>query len=329
MTTEASTQPRHFDRRAIPPEARESYWRAADGHRIRRFDWPVPDGARDDGSVRGSLLFLPGRGDIYEKYLETFDHWHRHGWQVTSVDWRGQAFSGRLGADDHTGHIGDFSIWVDDLAGFWKEWRAAGPGPHVLIGHSMGGHILLRALAENRVDPQAAVLSAPMLGFQPTWASLAVQHILSRLMIRLGDPRRPAWRGIEVPESIPGDRMPRITHDRDRYADESWWRKTRPELALGAPSWGWIERATASMRQMQQPGYLESIKTPLLFLSATFDRLVDAQAIEQAADRIAGAQLVRFGAESRHEILRETDAVRDRAIAAIDDFLDCAAPVEC
>lgn len=323
MTTEASTQPRRFDRRAIPPGSSESYWNAQDGQRIRRFDWPVPVCA-----IRGSLLFLPGRGDIYEKYLETFDHWHGNGWQVTSLDWRGQAFSGRLGMDEHTGHIDDFSIWIDDLAEFWQRWRSSSPGPHVLIGHSMGGHILLRALAENRVDPQAAVLSAPMLGFRAIRAPLRVQHFLARLMTRLGDPRRPAWRGTERPEQIPGDRMLRITHDRDRYADESWWRKNCPELALGAPSWGWIESAMASMRHMQQPGFLESIRIPLLFLSASADRLVDPRSIDQAVKRIEGAQLVRFGSESRHEILRETDAVRDRAIAEIDDFLGRAALVD-
>ena len=46
----------------------------------------------------------------------------------------------RLGSDAVTGHIDDFSTWVDDLAALWADWRAATPGPHVLAGHSMGGH---------------------------------------------------------------------------------------------------------------------------------------------------------------------------------------------
>jgi lysophospholipase len=37
-------------------------------------------------------------------------------------------------------------------------------------------------------------------------------------------------------------------------------------------------------------------------------------------------QLLMFGAEAAHEILREADPVRDRALAAIDDFLDRLAP---
>jgi lysophospholipase len=38
------------------------------------------------------------------------------------------------------------------------------------------------------------------------------------------------------------------------------------------------------------------------------------------------AEILWFGPEARHEILREVDPVRDRALAAIDDFLDRLVP---
>ena len=44
-------------------------------------------------------------------------------------------------------------------------------------------------------------------------------------------------------------------------------------------------------------------------------------AIERAALRIPRGELVRFGGGARHELLREADVVRDRALAAIDEFL--------
>jgi lysophospholipase len=36
--------------------------------------------------------------------------------------------------------------------------------------------------------------------------------------------------------------------------------------------------------------------------------------------------MIAFGEEAHHEILREVDAVRDRALAAVDEFLDRVAP---
>ena len=174
------------DRRAIPATARESNWLTGDGHAVRRIDWP---GA---ATPRGSILFLPGRGDFYEKYLETLAHWHDLGWRVTASDWRGQAGSGRLGKDAVTGHVDDFATWIEDLGTLWKHWKAETPGPHVLAGHSMGGHLVLRALAEQQVDPDGLLLSAPMLGFTASVLPDVVMHQAAKVMKALGDPRRPA-----------------------------------------------------------------------------------------------------------------------------------------
>ena len=312
-----------FDRRAIPSQATESRWSAADGHALRRIDWPAPETA-----PRGSILFLPGRGDAYEKYLETLDHWHRQGWAVSAADWRGQAGSGRLGMDAVTGHIADFSLWIDDLAAFWAEWKQDRPGPHVLIGHSMGGHLVLRALAERRVDPDALVLSAPMLGFLNSGIPAAVMHLGARLMCLLGDRRRPAWKWSEKPGELPEGRMELLTHDYDRYGDEVFWRTARPELAMGPGSWGWVERGYASTRAMDRPGVLEAVQTPVFIVATSNDKLVAPDAIIRAENRLPRGEALIFGDEAHHEILREADPVRDRALAAIDLFLARVAPAQ-
>ncbi|WP_296675000.1 alpha/beta fold hydrolase [Novosphingobium sp.] len=307
---------RSIDRRAIPVDAAESKWLAADGLAIRRIDWSDPA-----VPAQGSLLFFPGRGDAYEKYLETLDHWHRLGWRVTAMDWRWQAGSGRLGTDPVTGHVDDFATWVGDLAAFWPQWCAQTPGPHVLAGHSMGGHLVLRAVADGRVTPDGLLLSAPMLGFRDSYAPTPVMHLAAKLMTRLGDRRRPAWKWSEKPGEVPADRIHLLTHDGERYADELWWRKARPELAMGPGSWGWVERAYASMRQLERPRALEAVTMPVLILAAAKDELVSYKAIVRAVARLRDCELIRFGEEACHEILREEDSVRDRALDACDDFL--------
>src|SRR5258706_3273794 len=96
---------------------------------------------------------------------------------------------------------------------------------------------------------------------------------------------------------------------------------------MGPGSWGWVERAYASTRGLACPGVLERVTSPVLILGTDRDRLVDFRAMERAAWRLVRGQLVRFGEEARHEILREADPVRERALAAIDEFLDRSAPI--
>ena len=311
-----------INRRAIPVHATESFWTAQDGHKIRRIDWP---GLETGGTPRGSILFFPGRGDNYEKYLETLEEWHRAGWRVTAADWRGQAGSGRLGNDAVTGHVDDFATWIDDLQSFWTDWKAATPRPHILSAHSMGGNLVLRGIAERKVDPDAMVLSAPMLGFVGSIPS-AIGHLAAKLMCAIGDPNRPAWKWNEKPGVVPAGRQALLTGDDDRYEDEQWWRNERPELVMGPGSWGWVERSYASMRCLFAPGLLESVDTSVLLLGTSNDKLVSMRAIEEAAERLPAGELVRFGKEAQHEILRDTDAVRERAKAVIDEFLDRVAP---
>ena len=305
-----------FDRRAIPDIATESNWSAPDGHKIRRIDWPVPR----KGS-KGSLLFLPGRGDNYEKYLETLDYWWSHGWQVTSLDWRGQGASGRLGNDAVTGHITDYDVWLDDLGAFWNEWSAATSGSKMLVAHSMGGHLALRAAAESRVDPDGLVLIAPMLGFLGNLPR-AISYRFAKLQCRIGDPKRPAWKWKQKPGEFPAGRINLLTHDQDRYSDELYWREQRPEIIMGPGSWGWMKASIKSMIEIDAKGYLEKCNTPTKIVATSQDRLVSFFAILKAHRRLPNSDLLRFDFEAAHEILREVDAVRDRALSAIDDFFD-------
>lgn len=305
-------------RRAIPAAARISRWTAPDGWILRRFDWPAK------GTPRGRLLFQGGRGDIFEKYLETFAHWQAQGWSVTSFDWRGQGGSGRLSPSPHIGHVENFKQYIDDFRAFWAEWVTKGPGPHVAIGHSMGGHLLLRALVEGAATPDAAVLVAPMLGLHsPVGQALGAQ--VAQAMTRLGNPARPAWRGNERPATTE-TRQALLTHDPERYEDEIFWQSTRPELLLGPPSWRWLAQAFASTRALQRDSRLGVLSVPTLFLLAEADRLVSSPVAARVARRMPASATEQFGPESAHEILREADGVRSRALAAIDAFLAARAP---
>lgn len=300
-------------RRAIPAAARITRWTASDGWALRRFDWPA------EGAARGSILFCGGRGDIFEKYLELFAHWHSHGWGITWLDWRGQGGSGRLTPDPHVGHISDFAIYIADFTEFYAEWAAEATGPRVMMGHSMGGHLLLRAAVERVADPDALVLVAPMLGLRNALGA-ALGERLARMIGGLGNSARAAWKANEKPGGLE-TRQALLTHDAERYADEIWWQDAHPEIVTGPPSWKWVIEGFASTRALRQSPALKTMRIPTLMLVPMADQLVDAKAAIGVAAKLPDCRVLRFGKEAAHEVLREADSVRNRAIGEVDIFL--------
>ena len=305
------------DRRILPADLRLSSWLAPDGWRHRRFDWaPIA------GSGRGSMLFQSGRADFLEKHVEPLSHWHERGWGLSGFDWRGQGGSGRLLDDPNIGHLTDLDMLVDDLGAFFDRWRAETPPPHVLLGHSMGAHLLLRLLAERDVKVDAAVLVAPMLGIRagpiPAWAA----RWIARTACRIGRGEQRVWdqNGTAGEQAV----QRRLTNCLERRADGLWWKSERPELVLGPPSWAWLAAAYTSMAKLERPGVLEKVATPILLLGTQRDRLVSPAAIRAAAARLPDARL-HMETDAAHELLREVDAVRLPVMAAIDDFLDARA----
>ncbi|MFW2831195.1 alpha/beta hydrolase [Sphingomonas sp. ID0503] len=292
-------------RRVIPAGMSFGNWTAPDGWRMRRFDWPA-DGAR------GNILFLGGRGDFVEKYLEPLAHWHQAGWGLTGFDWRGQGGSGRMLADPMICHAADFDALLADLRAFVALWAAETKGPHVIVANSMGGHLVMRLLAEGTaVD--GVVLTAPMVGIRVRGLSNCALGRIAGAAVRLGLGERLIWR------RDAGDVGGRMTSCPDRQADKLWWKAEHPEIASGGPSWGWTRAACASIGRLSDGDY-RRITTPALILASERDVIVDVRAIARAAALMPAAELALFPGVG-HELLREADAVRLPVMARIDRFL--------
>jgi len=307
-----------WPRRAYPDGSVMETWHARDGWPCRVMRTP---GAR--GGHRGRMLFLGGRGDIIEKHVEAIARWAAQGWSVDAPEWRGQGGSGRLLANPLTGDSPGFDTWIADLAAYGQDWLALANGPHVAVAHSMGGHLLLRAMAQGVFRPDAAVLTAPMLGLNSGRLSVGLAVRITAFMCAIGLRDRAAWG-----ESDPHDRMrqARLTHSAARYADEMWWRAERPDLVVGGPSWRWLEHAYASTRTLAADPALATMDVPTLVLATPVDKLVLPGVIASVVAKLPDAVIHWYGPEAAHEILREEDGVRDDALARIDRFLDSRAP---
>ena len=278
------------------------------------MDWLQPEAAR----ARGQLLFAGGRSDFIEKYLEAYAHWHEAGWNVTTFDWRGQGLSrGSLAPENPE----SFDRLTEDLADFVGDWRRSSKsdGPFVAIAHSMGGHLLLRGLVDHQLPLDKAVLIAPMLLVNsapvPDW--LAPNFAEFMCLVGLGG--HPMWKTPKALNRPGSQRQSLLTACRERYEDELWWWEQHPEFRLGAPSWAWMRAAFRSSATFTREKLLK-VSLPLLLIGTERDRLVSAAAIARVARLLPRAELMMFP-DCAHEILREEDRVRDKALDRIDQFL--------
>jgi lysophospholipase len=300
--------------RSHPKDASFHDWTAPDGMALRRMDWPAAKG----GKARGSLLFAGGRGDFIEKYLETLAHWHDAGWNVTAFDWRGQ---GRSRGDTKSGDPDSFDVLVDDLAALIGDWREGAQRPHVAIGHSMGGHLLLRAIVERAPPLDAAILVAPMIGVNSGPIPARLAPAFADTMCRLGLAAQSMWKTPKALTRPGSQRQHLLTGSRERYEDELWWWGEAPGFNLGPPSWGWMRAAFRSAARTFTAERLGAVDLPILIMGTDRDRLVSPAEIRRAAAALPRAELIMYP-DAAHEILREADPVRRDALARIDSFLD-------
>ena len=299
-------------RRRLPPDARIAQFRAAGGWPIRRLTL-LPA-----GTPRGSILFAGGRGDFIEKYLETLLHWRAGGWTVQSFDWRGQGLSGRILPGSDLGHVDSFAPWIADLGALVADWRATMPAPYILAGHSTGGHLVMRHLAAHPADCDAAVIVAPLLGLGRGLMSDGLIARIAAWMVRHGRGRGHAWGQGGTPSEARRQRA--LTTCPERFSDEGWWWQQQPAFRLGGASWGWIAAALESIAELTRPGVLEGLTTPALFLAAEDDPVVSTRAIRRVVSRLSHARSV-FYPGARHELLRESDSIRQAVWQEIDSFI--------
>lgn len=293
-------------RRCHPDQLAVTQWCAKDGWPHRAFSLPPIDAAR------GEIIFVGGRGDFFEKYIEALEHWSANRWHVRGFDWRGQGGSGVTHPDAYC-HIADFAQLVGDFAGFCAR-EDSGEGPRVVIGHSMGAHVLLRALAEQRVQCDGAVLLSPMLGIRAGRMGARFVNALGNIGFLPRLAQRPIWRG------PPGINPGHLTACPDRHADKLWWKETQPHLARGGPTWLWLAAATRSMRQLEHMLRARVPLPPCLTISGARDRVID----NIATRRVLGHNpdiILRDIMTGGHELLRESDEARLQTLNEIDGFL--------
>ena len=161
------------------PRAQALWLRADDGVRLRAGYWPA-------APPQGTVLLMQGRTEYLEKYGPWAEELNRAGFDVLSLDWRGQGLSDRLIDNPFPSHITDFADYQRDVI---ELVVAAGdmdlPQPWHLLGHSMGGAIGLAALMAD-LPVASAAFSAPMWGLHLSPILTRTSPLIASLGQKLG-----------------------------------------------------------------------------------------------------------------------------------------------
>ncbi len=163
----------------------------ADGLALHLHAWPLP--AERAGPARGTVLIVHGLGEHGGRYAHVAAHLAGAGWAVAGYDQRGHGRSG----GPRGGIPADDSLLADlgAVIGHLRTRSALGdplPGPLVLLGHSMGGLVVGRYVAEGLAARPAPwwqavdglVMSSPALDPGMSWAQ--------KLLLALAAPIAPA-----------------------------------------------------------------------------------------------------------------------------------------
>lgn len=269
---------------------------------------------------RGTVVVIGGRGDFMERYFETMRDLISRGYCVASVDLRGQGGSQRRLSDSYRGHIHSFEEFDEDIRTLMQQLVLPScPAPYYAVGHSTGGHILLRIIHTERWFSKV-VLCSPLIDIlygpwpRPVAAALAWIVNLAGLgwLFLPGQHHRPLGR-----QHFKGNPL---TSDEWRWNRDSATLDVAPQLGLGGATFSWLRAARRSIARLQRMGRNNQPVTPALIVASGGDRVVSNAAIRNLARKVPGIALV-FVPGARHEILSEADPYRAQFFAAFDSFI--------
>ena len=142
------------------------------------YDWAMPA-----SKPLGTVILVHGLGEHAGRYGEVAAHLHQWGFAVRAYDQQGHGQSeGARGDMLRPGSLqADLCRVIDDT----RQHPSLQGTPLILLGHSMGGLVVARTLAEGLRPVDAVVLSSPALGAFPNFFQKMLLASLPRVLPHL------------------------------------------------------------------------------------------------------------------------------------------------
>jgi len=274
-------------------------------------------------SSKGTIFLQSGRTEFIEKYYEVISEFIDRGYAVAMMDWRGQGLSSRVSKNIRIGHIDNFKTFDDDFIKIVEEcFKTRCPSPFIGFGHSMGGCLLASYFISEKNVLEKCILCAPMVSVRANAMSRRIVKLLG-LLDNIGygsfPMQKPSWDSEDgwIEEPFEDNAL---TTDRERFERSFKFLKKCPELGVKGITVGWLKHALNRTNQFKKIQWNIAIKRPLLLLDATEDKLVNSHLNKEL---LGQSDLVEIKSlKSQHEIMMETDEIRDEAWKSIDNFLN-------
>lgn len=235
--------------------------------------------------AKGVVVITHGYAEHCGRYREVAHVIVKAGWAALSYDVRGHGKSpGARGAIDH------FDTYLHDLAAIIAGSVSLAPTgtPLVLLGHSHGSLITLRALAGDRPPkPKLAIVSSPYLGLRlhvPGWKK-TMAKIVGKIAPNLNQPNN--------------IRSDQLTSDKAKQAEHAADKVNFPTATVG-----WFAESTAAQQYVYD--HADRIAVPTTWLVGADDPIADPARSRQVAEKVKGAtyhDLVGM----KHEVFNEVD----------------------
>lgn len=272
----------------------------------------------------GAIVILPGRTESSLKYLEVAYDLIQKGFSpLYVIDHRGQGFSDRALSDSHKGHVADFALYESDFNQFMKIVKR---DPNVnlnkifAVSHSMGGSVLIDYLSENPNTFKAAAFVAPMFRIysDKTEGRILSETFLSCYILFSCDDYIPGggpfrWQDRDFNKN-------NVTHSHTRFIMRDYLWRTWPQLQLGDPTVRWVREAVQANIAQRKQSHLSPIHLPIHMYQAEEDVVVEKTAQSEVCRKIGRNCSLYIVRGARHEILMETDRLRDAALSHIGEF---------
>lgn len=273
--------------------------------------------------IRGTMVLVQGRSEYIEKYFEAVSDLRRRGFYVATFDWRGQGGSSRDLRNPRKGHIWDFGQYDNDLHSFMHQVVFPDcPAPYYALGHSMGGHILIREAGMGLCQFDRMVLSAPMLRMSREILGMPQELVTAAAVFAswCGMGEQYVFGGTDINLNQRGFDGNKITRDRSRFMRNKAILDAAPDLAIGSPTYAWLLAAIRSTNMVMTESYASAVKIPILLIGAGSDRIVSNIATREFAERLKNGTNIMIP-NARHEIMQEIDSIREQFWAGFDAFI--------